>query len=590
MSEDRPIESILAADIGSTLTHVCLIDLVEGTYRFIAHAETASTLGGAESDLTIGLRRAIRQLEQVTSRTLLEGETLITPEQDSGDGVDTFLATSSAAPPLECVIVGLTDDLSRQSAESACAASHALVVAGISLGTRGRSWDNRIIAQLRHAPPDLILMVGGIDGGPTAPLESAARVLITVYEDIAADQRPAIVFAGNQEARRPVADMVSPLFDLRVVDNVRPNVYTESLGELQRELVSMYTSKKLATVPGYRELRRWCNTPILSTTEALSTTFRFIARGNELAQGVLGVDVGGATTYVGAARQDVYQWAIGAALGTSYGVHRLLDQSGYRDVDRWLPISLDREEMIARLENTRLRPYGIPQTMEDLLLAQALVRQALLLTMRRVKRQFWHPSGTSPEADTTPAFDVLAARGGAISHTPQDGLLALTLLDAVQPTGLTRLVVDWASIWPQLGALAQIVPLAATQVLERDSFRELGTVLAPIGETRDGERALSLKITVDDGQVTEDDIPTGEIRCYPLALDQQATIEARPNRYLDIGLGQKGVGGRSRIRGGSLGLIVDTRGRPLSLPQDTEVCRAKIQQWLGNLIQDANSP
>ena len=246
--------------------------------------------------------------------------------------------------------------------------------------------------------------------------------------------------------------------------------------------------------------------------------------------------------------------------------------------------------MIARLENTRLRPYGIPQTMEDLLLTQALVRQAMLLTMRRVKRQFWHPSGTSPEADTTPAFDVLAARGGAISHTPQDGLLALTLLDAVQPTGLTRLVVDWASIWPQLGALAQIVPLAATQVLERDSFRELGTVLAPIGETRDGERALSLKITVDDGQVTEDDIPTGEIRCYPLALDQQATIEARPNRYLDIGLGQKGVGGRSRIRGGSLGLIVDTRGRPLSLPQDTEVCRAKIQQWLGNLIQDANSP
>ena len=147
---------------------------------------------------------------------------------------------------------------------------------------------------------------------------------------------------------------------------------------------------------------------------------------------------------------------------------------------------------------------------------------------------------------------------------------------------------DWASLWCQLGALARVAPLAAAQVLERDSYRELGTVLSLVGDSHEGERALTLKMIRDDGQVTETDVPAGTIQRFALALSESATIEVRPSRRFDIGLGRRGFGGRARVRGGSLGLIVDTRGRPLAFPQDRSLCRAKMQEWLGNLTDDGS--
>jgi len=587
MSEERPIESTIAADIGSTLTHVCLIDIVEGAYRFVAHAESPSTLSEAENDVTIGLRRAIQHLEQLTQRPLLDqdGE-LITPEQDSGAGVDAFVATSNAAPPLQCVIIGLTDDLSVESAQYACSAGNVLVRETVSLGARIRRWDERVFTSLHENPPDLILLVGGVDTGPVALLENAGRVLNTIYGDIEPERRPVIIFAGNQEARRPVSAILSSSFDLRVVDNVRPSVHVESLGELQRELAQVYERIKLAALPGYRRLRHMCGAPILSTTTALANTLRFVARRDDLAQGVLGIDVGGASTYIGAARGEFYQWAVGAGLGTGFGLDHVLELSGAGNILRWLPVPMSENEISSRLENARLRPYSVPQTMEELLLTHAAIRQALLFTMRKMRRQYWYRPGAKPEEETTPPFDLLAVRGGPIANTPQDGLIALTLLDSLQPVGLVRLVVDWASIWPQLGALALMVPAAAAQVLAQDGLRELGVLIAPLGEARDGERALSLKITPNDGPQTEVEVPAGTVQRFPLAPDQQATVEVRPSRAFDIGMGRRGFGGKAKVRGGSLGIVVDTRGRPLSLPQDAQQRRAKLQEWLRNLVGD----
>jgi hypothetical protein len=584
-----PPESILAVDVGSTLTHLCLIDLIEGSYRFVAHAEAPTTLGQPENDMTIGIRRAIRRIEQIAQRPLLDGDDeLLVPERDSGEGVDAFVACSNAAAPVRCVLIGLTDDLSSDSAQRACEATNTVITQKITLGKRSRRWDNQVLTSLRKSPPDVVLLVGGVDMGPTEPLESAARVLVTIFEDIAQERRPPIIYAGNQEARRPVAAIVEPLLRLRVVDNVRPDIHTETPGELQRELASIYEQVKLAALGGYRRLRRWCTSPILSTTEALGATIRFIAQRNDLPQGVLGIDLGGETTYIGAAREDYYQWIVGTSLGTGAGVEGVMRTCTVEDVERWLPVTLARQEMVNRLENARLRPQGIPQSMEDLFMTHAVARQALLSAMRDMRRQHWYRLDETP-LEVTPPFDLIAARGGSIIHTAQDGLVALLLLDALQPTGLARLVLDWASLWPQLGALAQTAPLPAAQVLERDSFRELGTLVAPLGESREGALALHVRIIRGDGSVTDANVPAGTITRLPLALEEQATLEVRPSHAFDIGLGRKGIGGKAVVRGGSLGIVIDTRGRPLSLPQDPQRCRAKMQEWVTNLTNESGS-
>ncbi|MEA3407783.1 MAG: glutamate mutase L [Chloroflexota bacterium] len=589
MSEKK-IASIVAADVGSILTHVCLIDRVEGIYRLVARAEVPTSLGCPEDDVTVGLRRAVERLEQIAQRRFLDQEGgFITPQKDAGEGVDAFVATASAASPLKCAVIGLTNDLSIESAQHACRGSNATVSHIVTLGARPRRWRGEIVTALREQPPEVIVMVGGLDRGPTAPLEQAARVLTNIFENFEEEKRPILVFAGNQEARRPVADRVSTQFDLRVVDNVRPSVETESLVELQRELAGIYAHIKLARLPGYRRLREWSETPVVSTADALSRIFRFMARRNALSQGVLGVDVGGASTYVGAAQGEKYQWTLAGALGTSHNADGLSQGMFLEDIARWLPVPMEAAEVVSRLENGWLRPRSVPQTLEDLYLCHAVARQNLLAAMWRMRRQHWAPLDGG-QWRTTPPFDLIAVRGGCLTHTPKDGLVMLSLLDALQPTGLARLAVDWASVWPQLGALATSVPLAATQVLERDAFRELGTIIAPIGRARDGEHALQIKVIEEDGQVTEWDLPAGVIRCIPLSLDEEATIEVRPSHRFDIGLGRAGVGGRTHVRGGELGIIVDTRGRPLVLPQDAQRCRAKLQEWLGSFADDADSP
>jgi hypothetical protein len=116
--------------------------------------------------------------------------------------------------------------------------------------------------------------------------------------------------------------------------------------------------------------------------------------------------------------------------------------------------------------------------------------------------------------------------------------------------------------------------------MERDGFLSLGTVVAPVGTAREGEIALKLKITYDDGRALEMEVPYGSLEVLPLATGHKATLELRPTRKFDIGLGAKGKGATTELEGGAVGVIIDARGRPLSLPATREEQQAKIQEWL----------
>ena len=99
MANGLKIESILAADCGSTMTKVILIDKIDDQFRFIAHGEALSTIEPPRADVLLGVRHAIEQIEETTGRLLLDEQgQLITPEQANGNGVDTFVATTVLQP------------------------------------------------------------------------------------------------------------------------------------------------------------------------------------------------------------------------------------------------------------------------------------------------------------------------------------------------------------------------------------------------------------------------------------------------------------------------------------------------------------
>jgi hypothetical protein len=79
-------------------------------------------------------------------------------------------------------------------------------------------------------------------------------------------------------------------------------------------------------------------------------------------------------------------------------------------------------------------------------------------------------------------------------------------------------------------------------------------------------------------RILEDSIPFGDIRLVPLDVNQEAGIELTPARGFDFGAGDgKKVTGQ--VKGGVVGLMLDARGRPISIAKD-EVARVRqIQTW-----------
>jgi len=159
--------------------------------------------------------------------------------------------------------------------------------------------------------------------------------------------------------------------------------------------------------------------------------------------------------------------------------------------------------------------------------------------------------------------------GGGIVHTPRPGQALLAVLDGVQPVGISTLLLDVNRAAPAIGAVAGIRPLIAASALEAGALVSLGTVISLVGQTKPGETALRLRIGYDGGRPLDVEAHYGELEIWPLPVGQRATLEIRPHRHFDIGMGP-GQGGKVEVLGGLVGLIVDARGRPLALPRKAD--------------------
>ena len=581
MANGLKIESILAADCGSTMTKVILIDTIDGQYRFVAQGEALSTIEPPQADVLLGVRHAMGQIEEATGRLLLDEQgQLITPEQASGNGVDAFVATTSAAAPLRLILAGLTRDVSIESARRAISPTYALVEDTISLDDGAqrerRSAEARIRILQRHQP-DAVLIVGGTDGGATAPVAEIAEVVALACSIMDGATRPQIVFAGNKEARPLVAEILGGKGELRVVDNVRPALNVESFAAAREEMDTLYRERKIAHIPGFGGLSAWSSVAVLPTTRAFGYLIQYLARQYGL--NVVGVDIGGATVTVASVIDGHFTSVSRSDLGLSHNVARVSTEAGLENILRWLPFDMEVTEARNIIANKQLRPMTVPETRQDLLLDQAIAREALRLTLAETQQR-WLGRPSAPYSGLSPFLDLIVGGGGVLAHAPHYGQAALILLDALQPIGVSSLALNVNSMAAPLGVTATIEPLAAAQVMEREGFLSLGTVVAPVGTAREGEIALKLKITYDDGRVLEMEVPYGSLEVLPLPTGHKATLELRPTRKFDIGLGAKGKGATTELEGGTVGVIIDARGRPLPLPATRGEQQAKIQEWL----------
>jgi hypothetical protein len=157
----------------------------------------------------------------------------------------------------------------------------------------------------------------------------------------------------------------------------------------------------------------------------------------------------------------------------------------------------------------------------------------------------------------------------------------LMMIDSFLPEGVTQLAVDSIFMMPQLGVLSQVNKEAATQVFNRDCLIHLGTCIAPTGQAKKGSSCLEISVNMSSG-IIEETIPTGELKLYKMGMNEVALVKIQPNRHFDAGAGSGQVV-ETEVRGGVVGLVIDTRGRPLEMPTDTAQYVADLKKWMQTL-------
>jgi hypothetical protein len=252
--------AVACVDIGSTYTKAALVALPSGNLLATAQAPTTP------DDVVRGVLAAT-----------------------TGWSDAPVVACSSAGGGLRLAVVGYEELISAEAGHRAALSAGARVV-HVAAGRL----DDAGLAAVAAANPDVVLLVGGTDGGEASVLRHNAAALASLRRFVP------VVLAGNAAVRDEVAEVLrAGGLPTTVTDNVLPDI-----GRLAPEparaairavfLEHVIGGDRLSTDPRLREWVRGV------TPDAVLEGVSVLAglRAGEPAPGVVVVDVGGATTDV----------------------------------------------------------------------------------------------------------------------------------------------------------------------------------------------------------------------------------------------------------------------------------------------------
>lgn len=585
------IKVILATDCGSTTTKAILIQFVDGHFRQTHRGEAPTTVEEPFADVTIGVVNAVTEIAELSGRKLIDENDRIIHPAKGEVGCDIYISTSSAGGGLQMLVAGVVRQMTAESAKRAALGAGAIVMDVIAANDKRRPHDQ--IQRIRELRPDMILVSGGTDGGNTTQVVQIAELIAPAKPQprFGGEYRMPVIFAGNKDARPAIEKTFDESVDLSVVDNLRPVLERENLGPARDAIHDLFLEHVMAHAPGYDKLMSWTHAPIMPTPGAVGNILQTIARLQKI--NVVGVDIGGATTDVFSVFQETFNRTVSANLGMSYSISNVCAEAGMDNILRWVHFDMDERELRNRVKNKMIRPTTIPQSLEALVFEQAVAREALRLayiqhkefatTLKGVQQQrtvgdtFTQKASGATIVDNM-ALDLLVASGGVLSHAPRMHQTAMMLIDAFEPEGFTRLAKDSIFMMPHLGVLAEVHDKASLEVFEKDCLIYLGTCVAAKGESKLGKACFEYEIKGsslnESGKMNY-----GDLKLLKLGQGEKAMATIRPAKGFDFGAGP----GREitrEVTGGTVGLILDARGRPLRLPEDRVEGQKTIARWV----------
>jgi len=567
--DTKNIKSILATDCGSTTTKAILIENIDGNFQLTYRGEAPTTVEAPFEDVTKGVLNSIIEIEELSNRTILNQDKIISPSSDN-EGVDIYISTSSAGGGLQMMVAGVVKSMTGESAQRAALGAGSIVMD--VLASNDKRLFHEKVKRIRDLRPDMILLSGGVDGGTESHVIKIAEVLE------AANPRPRlginfklpVIYAGNRKAQSKIEEKLGSKTDLKMVDNIRPTLESENLQPSRDKIHDLFMEHVMAQAPGYQKLMSWADAPIMPTPGAVGEIIKKIAEKNKVS--VVGVDIGGATTDVFSVFKGKFNRTVSANLGMSYSICNVLAESGYKAISRWLPFDIEEIELTNRIANKMIRPTTIPQSLEELIIEQALAREALDLSFQQHKQFAVSLKGVQQERTISEAFeqsssgktlvdmkelDLIVGSGGVLSHAPRRNQSFMMMVDSFRPEGITQIAVDSIFMMPQLGVLSSIHEAAALEVFDRDCLIRLGTSINPIfSKAPKNDKLFDYEYSYE-GKDFSGSIKLNEVDLLPIPYSK-VNISLNPSPGVDLG---NGVGQKvqSEIWGGEVGILLDGR-------------------------------
>jgi len=576
MGSDSKEESYVIVDIGSSLTKAVLVERTDGGYGLVGEGEAPTTVDPPELDVTIGVERALRCLGRGPVEELLGlGE----PSRARR------LLCSSSASGLYMMVAGVINMISAESAQRAALGAGALLMDVFSSDDPRPEFE--MVRRMRALRPDMFLLAGGTDGGAEKQVLEMAGLIdeADIRPRFGSEYKLPVIYAGNVQVREGVSKALSEeRYATRDVDNVRPIVEVENLGPAREGIYDSYMEHVIIHSPGYEKLVGWVEGDIIPTQAAIGNIL--YAYAQERGVNLLAVDIGGATTDIYSVYGGVFNRSLDADVGMTYGISNVMKKAGVQNIMRWIPEQMGEKEVRNTVGNVMVLQPEAP-TPQEAMVQGAAAREAIRLGLEQHRNVATRLRGVSLRRTIADIFDqaleasimdlmnthVVIGRGRIFSEGRPGGDSALLLLDAVQPGGVTEVLVDGSGTLPHLGMLLERNREAALQIASKECLQRLGTCVAAHGRAQRGEEAMRLRMTTPDGAVVEEAVAFGELKAIPLGADESARVEVTPANRLDVGRG-RGRTLEAEVKGGEEGLILDARGRPLEIPKDKKALAA----------------
>lgn len=294
-----------------------------------------------------------------------------------------LLASSSAAGGLCMVAVGLVPDLTLEAAKKAALGAGAKVV-----GSYGYELDEDTLDKIEASGCDMLLVVGGIDGGNKEVILHNAKMLAKTKLNVP------FIFAGN----RVVGDRVRNILEasgkyVETTANVLPELDRLDV-EPARSCIRDVFMKRIVRAKGLDKAQEYVGDILMPTPMATLRAALLLAEGLD-GEGGLGelmvVEIGGATT-------NIHSVATGRSVGSTAILKGIPEPYAKRTVEGDLGIRYNATTIVNIVGAQEVSRNSI---MEEEL-SESEVKEAALFLNENV--------GSVPKSNRDLAIDVALAR------------------------------------------------------------------------------------------------------------------------------------------------------------------------------------